>query len=45
MPELPDIIVYLEALDVRITGRPLEAQSRREKRDWRRSTFRTELCC
>jgi formamidopyrimidine-DNA glycosylase len=25
MPELPDITVYLEALDVRITGRPLEA--------------------
>ncbi len=25
MPELPDIAVYLEALDVRITGRPLEA--------------------
>ena len=25
MPELPDISVYLEALDVRVTGRPLEA--------------------
>ena len=36
MPELPDIVVYIECLETRISGRPLEGV-RLLKDDWPRT--------